>query len=219
MSGLMRMVAPPLAFLAVLVLAPGFAGARDSLPASPTCAPVPSCLPVPDLEDQTSAVDEPIATANDTTDDLAVTWFNCTIQHQTLIAFHAIDDPNNRTPGVTPVYPGECKVMAAGGTTFYKHYGVQPDSSAGYFASGGYGKKFDHEEHAVHCGGGGDSDCQQHVYMTSKFGKRVFADNICPGLGFCPNASFQSHPKGRPFCGIQATFHQDKVRNECWYVH
>src|SRR3954454_4721036 len=108
------------------------------------------------------------------------------------------------------------------GTVFYKKYGPQPSRALGYYASGRFGgHKRDHEMWTHHCGGMNDDDCEEEVYLTNKSGTRAFADNICVQRGFCPDASFVTPGglRGRPFCGITASPHQSKVRNECYYVY
>jgi hypothetical protein len=254
---------PLLVFAAVVVLAPGFAGAQSDPAGVVVCYPSPSCLPVAvntttnvasvcptgytnangqccvdhdcqvtwppstdpacpasscNVADPTAAADEPVGAAGDIADDYALRWTNCVVEQETLVAFRVVE------PG-TPIGPGylSCKVpvtsASGSGTTFYKHYGRQPDASDYIFVAGNYGNKRDHEMHTYHCGGAFDEDCWEKLYLTNKIGTRAFAVNGCTGLGFCPNASFVNKQRGRPYCGISASAHQDHVRNECFYVY
>lgn len=219
-------------FALVAVVTPGLAGAQEGV-ATAACEPFPQCSvpPVPGTVDFVGLVvnsidrygepfSEEAATAGDVVDDAGVAWSSCIVSNGALAGFQVVDYADSSSAAGAVNAATLCRRPAShGGVTYYKQYGTMPDRSAGYYASGNYTHKYDHENNVRHCGGWNDDDCSNRVYMTNKQGTRVFADNICGGRGYCPNASFTSRPAGRPFCGVAATGHQGKVRNECWYVY
>jgi hypothetical protein len=250
MRKLVPYIIPPIAFFAAAVLAaPGVAqkpeargsAYADLCPPGACPGPVLICQPAQCplwADDYTAFLDEPLADAGDASDDYANGWSSCVINNGAIYAFN-IADPAlpevpakaNATGAQGPSSPlltenTAClaRVGTHHGTTYYKHMGPAALTRFGgpVTYGGNYGHKYDHEMTIRHCGGSGDADCNEELYLTNKTGSRAWADNYCAGiLGYCPNASYVNVQRGRPHCRIEAGLGSSpgRIRNDCWYVY